>query len=227
MIITIDGPAGVGKGTLSKNLAAHLGFHYLDTGTLYRATAFICLKDNCDLQNTQQTAKAAISLLERYDFKPTEAGFCTFIDGENVQRSLRADEVGSAASVVAAQTEVRQALKAFQQQFAQEKGADKGVIMDGRDTGTAICPDADVKFFLEADPKIRAERRVKELQDMGKSANFDEIYQAMVERDARDANRKTDPLIPAKDAHILDTSMLCVEEVLQKALSVITSESGK
>ncbi len=227
MIITIDGPAGVGKGTLSKSLAEKLGFSYLDTGTLYRATAFVCLKDGASLEDEAQTEKSAQGLIKRYTFKNTEDGFATFIDGENVQSKLRADEVGSAASVVAAQPKVRQALKDFQVQFAIEKSAEKGVIMDGRDTGTVICPNAEVKFFLTADLKIRAQRRVKELQDIGKSVNFDEIYQAMVARDARDSGREAAPLEMAEDAILLDTTELSIDQVLQKALDVITSKSVK
>lgn len=225
MIIAIDGPAGVGKGTLAKKLAECLGFDYLDTGTLYRSVAFVCLKDNCDLNDEDQTAKAAESLINRYAFKPTEKGYATFIDDENVQDKIRADHVGQASSVVAAQPRVRQALKEFQITFAQNKSAEKGVILDGRDVGTVICPKAEVKLYLTADLKIRAERRVKELQDIGKSVNFDEIYNSMVERDARDSGRDTAPLTMAEDAILLDTTELSVDQVLQKALDVITSKT--
>ncbi len=212
MIIAIDGPAASGKGTLARKLAQRLGYAYLDTGALYRAVALRVLDRGAKPEDEAQAIAAAKSL--SVDLKP-----------EDLQNpGLRNDVVGSAASVVAKMPAVRQALFDFQTGFAANpKTTDPvgGVILDGRDIGTVICPKADVKFFVTASTTVRAKRRFMELSAKGILTTQDAVLTDMVERDRRDAERDTAPLRPASDAHILDTSGMSESEVMERALSII------
>ena len=191
-VVAIDGPAAAGKGTLARALAAHFGFQYLDTGLLYRAVGAKVADGHEPLTAAQNLA---VEDLARSD--------------------LRSVEAGQHASKVAALPEVRSALLDFQRTFANRDG---GAVLDGRDIGTVICPSADVKLYVTASAEVRAKRRWEEL---GQSESYDAILAAVIERDDRDMNRADAPLKPAADAHILDTSHLSIDDVLQTAITLV------
>lgn len=196
MIIAIDGPAAAGKGTLAKRVAEALGFHHLDTGLLYRAVGVRCEQEGIS------PAEAAQSLLP-----------------EDLKRpDLRGETAGQAASKVAAIPEVRAALVAFQRRFARQA---PGAVLDGRDIGTVICPDAEVKLFVTASVEKRAERRVKELLAKGESVIAERVLQDLKDRDARDSARDVAPMASAADAILLDTSDMDADTVFLTALSII------
>ncbi|ARC89528.1 (d)CMP kinase [Rhodovulum sp. MB263] len=193
--VAIDGPAAAGKGTISRAVAAHFGFAHLDTGLLYRAVGARML-DGLDPVEAARTLRREV--LERGD--------------------LRAPEVAQAASKVAAIPEVRAALVDFQRAFAARAG---GAVLDGRDIGTVICPDAPAKLFVTASDEVRAERRFLELRQKGVETSLEEVLAEMRERDARDSARATAPLRPAEDAVILDTSRLGIDEAVGAAIETI------
>ncbi|WP_170585338.1 (d)CMP kinase [Ruegeria arenilitoris] len=193
--VAIDGPAAAGKGTISKAVAAHFGLAHLDTGLLYRAVGRRTL-DGTD------PVEAARSLTAE----------------ELEQGDLRTAEIAQAASKVAVIPEVRAALVDFQRSFARRAG---GAVLDGRDIGTVICPEAEVKLFVTASPEVRAERRYLELADKGADVTRAQVLADVRERDARDAERSTAPMKPADDAVLLDTSDLSIEAALEKAVAVI------
>ncbi len=208
VIIAIDGPAASGKGSLARKLAQELSYAYLDTGALYRAVghAVLCTHGNPDDESAAvQTAKTLR------------------ITPEDLQNpALRTDETGQAASKVAKFPGVRDALFAFQKDFAHTPQAGfGGVILDGRDIGTVIAPDAHIKLFVTAGVEERSKRRLKELDGRGISTNYATVLEDMRQRDARDSERDTAPLKPADDAHILDTTSMGPEDVLERALSII------
>ncbi|SHN75108.1 (d)CMP kinase [Bradyrhizobium erythrophlei] len=202
MIIAIDGPAASGKGTLAKRLAAHYGYHHLDTGVIYRAVAHALISQALDLRDEAAAVQAAQSL------DPA-----TFDDP-----ALKSHDVGSAASIVSAIPAVRAALLEFQRDFA---GKPPGAVLDGRDIGTVICPNAEVKIFVVADPKIRARRRTLEALDRGERANEAAILADILARDERDQNRAVAPLKPAKDAYLLDNSHLDIEGGVRAAIDIV------
>ena len=193
--IAIDGPAAAGKGTVSKAVAAHFGFAHLDTGLLYRATG----RRTLDGTDPVEAAKS----LQAEDLKAGD---------------LRTPEVAQAASRVAADPDVRQALVDFQRAFARRAG---GAVLDGRDIGTVICPEAEVKLFVSASDDIRAERRFKELTESGHDVTYDEVLADLRARDERDSARASAPLKPAEDAVQLDTSRMSIEEAVAAAISVV------
>ena len=206
MIIAIDGPAAAGKGTLARRLAEHLKFAYLDTGLIYRAVG----KKVTDMGADPEDAEVAETVARSLSAEDLEA------DG------LRTDEAAQAASKVSAIPGVRAALLEFQRSFAAEPPAGKkGAVLDGRDIGTVVCPDAPVKLFVTASAEVRAERRFKELQDRGLEAIYARVLEDMKERDARDSSRATAPLEPAKDAHQIDTSALDADQVFAQALEIV------
>ncbi|MGV6873021.1 (d)CMP kinase [Pseudochelatococcus sp. B33] len=204
MIVAIDGPAASGKGTLAKRLAAHFGLPHLDTGMLYRGVARIMLDEGLSLDSEDAGEAVALS------FEPQ------LVDEER----LRGREMGEAASVVAAHPRVRTALLALQKAFACQPG---GAVLDGRDIGTVICPEADVKLFVTATPEVRAERRAREFAARGEQVAFDGILAEIRQRDERDSHRSSAPLIVAPDAVVLDTSALDVAGVVEAALAVIAA----
>ncbi len=193
--VAIDGPAAAGKGTISKGVAAHFGFAHLDTGLLYRAVG------RCMLQGDEPVAAAGSLTAE-----------------ELQQGDLRTAEIAQAASKVAVIPEVRTALVDFQRAFARRAG---GAVLDGRDIGTVICPNAEVKLFVTASPEVRAERRYLELSAKGSDVSREQVLADVKERDARDADRSTAPMKPADDAVQLDTSNLSIEAALARALETI------
>ena len=214
MIITIDGPAAAGKGTLSQKLAEKYCLAYFDTGMVYRAVGLQMLLKNIDLSNVEAAEKEA----EELTFSSMMA--------LSKNKDFRSAQGGMAASVVSSYGGVRSRLLDMQRNFAKNPTyADgtpaKGVVYDGRDTGTVICPQADIKFFVTATPEIRAQRRYDEFIAQGMDAKYEDVLKDVKIRDERDANRKDAPMKPAEDAIILDTSNLGIEEVFQKTVSLI------
>ena len=204
LVLAIDGPAASGKGTLARRLAAHYGLPHLDTGLLYRATARAILDQGHVLSDVNAAVAAAEAL-----------------DAANLPEArLRGAEMGEAASVVAAMPPVRAALVDLQQRFAR---APAGAVLDGRDIGTVICPDATVKLFVTASPTVRAARRHKELASQPGAPDFETVLADIRRRDARDSGRADAPLKAADDAVVIDTSALGIDEALAAAMAVINA----
>ncbi|MFQ1050257.1 (d)CMP kinase [Avibacterium paragallinarum] len=214
-IITVDGPSGAGKGTLCYALAQKLGFALLDSGAIYRVTALAALKKQAPLDDEVALANLASQL--NVAFLPKDNEVKIVLDGEDVSSQIRTQEVADAASKVAVFPKVRAALLQLQQSFANEKG----LIADGRDMGTVVFPNAQVKLFLDASTEERAKRRYKQLQTKGINGNFAQILAEIEERDFRDRNRPIAPLKPAEDALLLDSTELSIEEVIAQALDYI------
>lgn len=217
MIITIDGPAAAGKGTLAAQLAQKYKLAYFDTGMVYRAVGLLMRLNHFDLNDESKAENLAQKL--------------TFPQMMELSQNseFRSSEGGVAASIVSSQPKVRAALLKMQQDFALKPVfADgtpaNGAIYDGRDTGTVVCPNADVKFFITASTEVRAKRRFEELKTKGKGTPFEKVLQDMIERDERDAKRATAPMKPAEDAYIFDTSALSIQEVVQKAEEIIENK---
>lgn len=209
IVVAVDGHAASGKGTLARSLAEALNLAYLDTGSLYRATGLAVLRAGGDPAREANAVPAAESL----DLKQFTA------------LDLRSESAGAAASKVAAIPGVRAALLAFQRRFAYRPPAEKaGAVLDGRDIGTVICPDADVKIFVTADLNARVDRRIKELRAKGEVVIDSRVRDDMVARDARDSGRSVAPMVPAKDAWILDTTALDAAQVLAKARAHIAGK---
>jgi cytidylate kinase len=202
MIIAIDGPAASGKGTLGKELAAHYGLRHLDTGLLYRAVALAVLDAGC-APNDAPVAVAAAKALEPAHFD---------------EKALKSHAVGEAASVVSAIPEVRAALLDFQRDFAARQ---PGAVLDGRDIGTVICPNADVKIFVTATPEVRATRRFKEYQAAGRAIDEATVLADIKQRDARDTGRAAAPLKQAPDAHLLDTTDMDISTAIRAAIDIV------
>lgn len=202
MIVAVDGPAASGKGTLARRLAEHFGLDYLDTGGLYRAVGMRVLYAEQDPRDTAAAIAAAHAIK----------------DHDLANPKLRGERIGQAASIVSAFPEVRAALLEYQRNFTHR---DSGAVLDGRDIGTVICPEADVKFFITASLEARAKRRHRELQDYGVKVDYQSVYDDLVERDQRDATRNVAPMKPAADAIVIDTSDMSMNEVFAKALELI------
>jgi cytidylate kinase len=202
MIIALDGPAASGKGTLGKRLAAHYGLRHLDTGLLYRAVAKAVI--DAGQQPADETAALAAAL--------------TLDPAQFDEAALKAQGIGEAASVVSAMPQVRAALLAFQRDFA---AAPPGAVLDGRDIGTVICPDADVKIFVTAAPEVRARRRAAEFAGSGRPVDEAAVLADIKARDDRDTNRAAAPLKQAPDAHLLDTSEMDISTVIRAAIDIV------
>jgi cytidylate kinase len=209
VVIAIDGPAASGKGTLARRLARHLGYAYLETGRLYRAVAAKVLDAGLDPRDEAAAARAA------QDLVPADLDHPKLFD----------PETSGAASTVAAHAAVRAALLGRQRDFAAHPpGAAPGVVVDGRDIGTHVLPDADHKIYLTASPEIRAERRVAQLREQGGDAIYQRVLADIQDRDRRDETRQHAPLARAKDAHLLDSSRLDIDQVFSKALTLIEAD---
>ncbi len=211
-IIAIDGPAASGKGTLSRNLARALNFAHMDTGALYRAVGYEVLRAGHDPEDTEHALEACARLSRKINIEAT-------LDDVLGNAGLRTDDVGIAASRIAAMQEVRDTLVDLQRSFANEPPEGfEGSILDGRDIGTVICPDAPLKLFITANLEIRAERRLKELQSKGLDVTYRAVLEDMRARDARDSGRQAAPMRPADDAINIDSSDLDEAELLEVAL---------
>jgi cytidylate kinase len=215
LVITIDGPAGSGKGTISQRVADKLGWNILDSGALYRLVALAAQRKAVALDDDEALTEIAESL--DVNFKSGGERLEIALEGDIVTDSIRTEECGSGASQVAAITGVRDALLDRQRRFLQEPG----LVADGRDMGTVVFPGAKVKIFLTASPEIRAERRLNQLKQQGISANLRGLIRDIEERDARDSNRKDAPLVPATDAIIVDTGVMSIDEVVNTVMEAV------
>lgn len=218
MIVAIDGPAGVGKSTVAKLLASRLGFLYLDTGALYRAVAWAVLEQKLEPADAEAVAGLLSKLSLRMQVTNNEV--TVFINGKDVTKDLRTPAVSAAASVVSAIPAVRAWLLPVQREIGQ-KGS---VVAEGRDIGTKVFPSAPVKFFLEADVTVRAQRRHLELVAAGHRTAIEQTSAELAGRDDRDRSRSMAPLVAADDARHIDTSRLSVEEVVNQMLAVVTAK---
>ena len=208
-VITLDGPAASGKGTIAERVAAALGFHYLDSGALYRIATLASFKAGVSLDDAEALTAVAEKLA------PVFKDGRIYLEGEDVTLAIRSEEVSAATSRVAVIPGVRNALFELQKKTAQLPG----LVADGRDMGTVVFPDAPLKVFMTATARVRAERRYKQLIARGEAADLEALTADLEERDRRDSKRATAPLKPAEDARILDTSEMGIEEVVKKVLT--------
>lgn len=213
-VITVDGPSGVGKGTLSHRLASYLGWHFLDSGAMYRVTGQACL-----LEGVSWDDHSAVTDIARHlavEFLTDEQGEVRAIyKGQDISRAIRTEAGGRGASTVGAIPAVREALLGRQRDFLQSPG----LVADGRDMGTVVFPQASAKFYLTASAEVRAQRRYQQLANKGESVSLPRLLEDIEERDARDRNRTVAPLIPAEDALVIDTGTLSIEAVFEAALT--------
>ncbi|MFM4823813.1 (d)CMP kinase [Aeromonas bivalvium] len=212
-VMTIDGPSGAGKGTLCQLLAAELGWHLLDSGAIYRVLALAALHHDVELDSEAALVPLAANLDVQFQVDSEQVK--VVLEGEDVSRTIRSQDVSDAASKVAVFPRVREALLRRQRAFRQTPG----LIADGRDMGTVVFPDAEIKIFLDASAEERAQRRYKQLQDKGFDVNFERLLTEIQERDDRDRNRAVAPLKPAEDALVVDSTALTIDEVLATVLS--------
>ena len=212
--VAIDGPAGAGKSTIAKRVANEKGFIYVDTGAMYRGMAIYFLEQKISPDEKEEIAKACQNAEVSIAYEDGEQQI--YLNGKNVTALLRKEEVGKMASISSAIPEVRQKLLSLQRNLAKEKD----VVMDGRDIGTNILPDADVKVYLTASSRTRANRRYLELREKNVDCNLDEIEREIIARDERDMNREIAPLKQAEDAILIDSSDLSIEKVTEKILEL-------
>jgi len=220
LVITIDGPSGAGKTTVSKTLAARIGYRYIDTGALYRGIALETQQRgiSADDESAIEEACRTIDLRFRLD----HGDLRLFSGDRDISDLIRTSEISMRASAVSALAPVRSFLTVLQKRLGEERS----VVFEGRDMGTVVFPDADVKFFLDADAEIRAERRYLELKAKGEDVDFDKVKQELITRDKNDRSRKLAPLIPAEDAVHVDASRIGVEEVVDMMVKVVGSISS-
>ena len=213
--IAIDGPAGAGKSTIAKKLAKDLGYIYVDTGAMYRAMAYYSLMNNIKSDDVEMISKACQNVEISIVYKDGEQQ--VILNGENINAYIREEKVGNMASATSVYPVVREKLVELQRQLAKREN----VVMDGRDIGTVVLPDANVKIFLTASSKVRAKRRYDELTAKGISCDIDEIEKDIIDRDERDMNRETSPLRQADDAVFLDSSYMDIDEVVNAMKDII------
>lgn len=213
-VITIDGPSGSGKGTLAFKLAEHLGWHLLDSGVLYRVLAFAATEQGIDLYDEAHVAELGEHLAVSFN-----GGIK--LEDKLITDTIRSEQIGDMASRIAAFSSVRSALLDRQRAFRQVPG----LVADGRDMGTVVFPDAVAKFFLESSVEERARRRYLQLKELGQNVTLNDLLERIALRDARDKGRVDAPLMPAKDAIVIDTTALGVEEVFEKVLSALEALS--
>ena len=212
MIIAVDGPAAAGKGTLARGMAKSLDFAHLDSGALYRAVAYAMLRDGADPSDRE----AAVAASRHLNIDLIDAP------------EIRGEGIGKLASAIAKIPDLRANLLDFQRNFARHPpGGVAGAVIDGRDIGTVVCPDADVKFFVTASDEARARRRVLELEGRGAPADLETVRADLARRDAQDRNRTAAPLKPAPDAHLLETTELDIEAALARALEIVAQAHGR
>ncbi len=214
MNIAIDGPAGAGKSSIAKLVAKKRGIVYVDTGAMFRTFGLACIRNDVDLDDKDQVAECTSKVDIGIEYQDGVQHI--FLDGEDVSEEIRKEEVGKAASAVARYTAVRERLLDLQRDLAKKQS----VIMDGRDIGTVVLPDAEVKIFLTASVDVRAMRRYKELTEKGVSCDLDEIKKDIADRDEQDRNRPIAPLKQADDAVLVDTSDMSIEQVIDRIMEI-------
>lgn len=215
-VITLDGPSGTGKGTISQKLAHHLGWHYLDSGAIYRVLAYVASSKKTNFEDVNTLVYLAHHLDLRFEVDE-DLNTRIFSEGNEITSLIRTEECGQNASKIAAIPEVRKALLARQRSFAVEPG----LVTDGRDMGTVVFPDAKLKIFLHASPEARANRRLLQLNKKQNGDNLAQVIDQLAERDARDSQRTCAPLTPAIDAIAVDTTQLSVDQVFAKVLELV------
>ena len=215
MKIAIDGPAGAGKSSIAKLVAKKLSFVYVDTGAMFRTVAYYFLSQGKDPSDAEMVTEECEKISISIEYK--DGAQHIFLDGTDVSTEIRQEEVGKNASVVAKNQAVRNRLLALQRQMAEKQD----VIMDGRDIGTVVLPDAQVKIYLTASVSVRAERRYKELVEKGESCNLKKIEEDIIARDEQDMNREIAPLKQAEDAVLVDSSYMTIEEVVYKIIEIV------
>ncbi|MES5814361.1 (d)CMP kinase [Pseudoxanthomonas sp. Soil82] len=218
-VLTIDGPSGAGKGTVSRLVAGRLGWHYLDSGALYRAVGVAASWADLDLSDPAALVRCTFDTDIR--FQDDGGSLRVIVNGTDATDELRLETTGTLASAIAAIPEVRAALKERQRAFRREPG----LVADGRDMGTVIFPDATTKVFLTASAEERARRRHNQLKEKGVSVTFDGLLREILSRDARDAQRAVAPLKPADDAVLLDTTGLSIDEVVDRVLALVPARA--
>lgn len=213
--IAIDGPAGAGKSTIAKKIAKKLGYIYVDTGAMYRAMALYLLRENIKPSETEKISEKCREADISIGYENGEQ--IVYLNGENVNGLIRTEEVGNMASASSPNPDVRGKLVELQQKLA----ASKDVVMDGRDIGTCVLPHAQVKVYLTADSRVRAERRYKELTEKGVSCDLDTIEKDIIERDRQDMTREISPLTQAEDATFMDSSHMTIDEVADAVIALM------
>ena len=219
--IAIDGPSGTGKSTTAKILAKELSFIYIDTGAMYRAAGLYCFRNNIDIEDEEKVK----SILDKIDINIfyKDGNQEIELNGEIVSKEIRENHISHYASVVSQYKDVREKLVSLQQNLAKKNS----VIMDGRDIGTVVLPDAELKIYLIASDEVRAERRYKELLEKGQEVEYQKILDELKERDYRDSHRENSPLKRADDAIEVDNSNMTIEEVVEKILELFKKKVGK
>lgn len=215
MIVAIDGPAGAGKSTVAEALARRRGFQLVDTGGMYRTVAWEAARRGVDLEDPDEVCEVARSL--KFEFRFREGENVVFCNGRPLHDEIRNAEVSRNASIVSAHPSVREVLVEQQRRVGRRRSS----VLEGRDIGTVVFPDADVKIFITASPQERARRRCEQMEERGESADYDEVLAEIIERDRRDTERETAPLKKADDAVEIDTDDLTVEEVIERAEALL------
>ncbi len=218
--IAIDGPSGSGKSTLAKRLSKELNVAYLDTGAMYRSVGLFCKMNNINVSDEKEVSTNIDKI--NIEIIWSDNGQTTILNGEDVSLKIRQEDIGQMASKVAEYKDVRAMLVKLQQTFA----VSNSIVMDGRDIGTYVLPNATIKFYVDASPETRANRRFKELQEKGSNEDYDTVLKDIIERDYRDKNREIAPLVLAKDAELIDTSSMTFEEVFYSVLERINKVVG-
>lgn len=216
--VAIDGPAGAGKSTIAKAVSRELGWIYVDTGAMYRAMAVYFLRKGIDAKDAKKITEAAADAFVTLDY--VDGAQQVFLNGENVTGILRTEEVGNMASASSVYPAVRAKLVELQRKLAETRP----VVMDGRDIGTVVLPDASSKIYLTASVEVRAQRRYKELEEKGIKADINEIAMDIEERDYRDTHRETSPLMQAEDAVLVDSSYMSIDEVIRTILDIVRNK---
>ncbi len=224
-VVAIDGPAGAGKSTVTRRVAADLGYTAVDTGALYRTVALACSRRNVAWDDAAGVQNVAHELAREGLITMTQAGGTTHVTlaGEDVSEAIRTQKMGQGASQVSALPPVRDALLEMQRAL----GCDGGVVLEGRDIGSVVFPDAEAKFFLTASAEVRAQRRHEELQDRGETVALSEVLREVEERDRRDTERPVAPLVRADDAHLVDSSSLDIDQVVEEIVRIVRGVEAK
>jgi len=220
-IITVDGPAGSGKSTVSRLLAKRLKYLYLDTGAMYRAVALQAKRESVDLKDREKISRLCRDL--DLHFKTVDGKTRIFLGSEDISAAIRSPEMDMLSSAISAIKEVRQAMTLLQRKMAGQGG----VVAEGRDMGTVVFPDADCKFFVDADSGVRAGRRYRERLERGEAVSMGEVEKELRKRDDQDTTRALAPLVPAKDAVLMDTTAMTVEEVVEKMIKTVEKGNKK